>query len=203
MRSLRSLRLIASAVCRLKGELADSDFGSRISDFIRVSDFGFRICEHGLPAPQRSRQAGPAGGGQGHNEQAKCYRTWQGRITFWGRRKLRPAILWYSLLLVSGCSRTGSIEVTWKNCWSSGARDLALIGFCSIRCCPAMILSVPPCFIGKTRGEHSLLTPKNATVARAALLSVAHVRPFSHPLRRQASFVPRSPRLLRSGRLAH
>ena len=51
-----------------------------------------------------------------HNEQAKCYRTWQGRITFWGRRKLRPAILWYSLLLVSGCSRTGSIEVTWKNC---------------------------------------------------------------------------------------
>ena len=51
-----------------------------------------------------------------HNEQAKCYRTWQGRITFWDRRKLRPAILWSSLLLVSGCSRTGSIEVTWKNC---------------------------------------------------------------------------------------
>ena len=51
-----------------------------------------------------------------HNEQAKCYRTWQGRVTFWGRRKLRPAILWCSLLPVSGCSRTGSIEVTWKNC---------------------------------------------------------------------------------------
>ena len=37
-----------------------------------------------------------------HNEQAKCYRTWQGRITFWGRRKLRPAILWYKLFLSFG-----------------------------------------------------------------------------------------------------
>ena len=64
----------------------------------------------------------PSPGGEcpEHNEQAKCYRTWQGRITVWGRRKLRPAILWCSLLPVSGCSRTESIEVIWKNCWRGG-----------------------------------------------------------------------------------
>ena len=42
------------------------------------------------------------------------------RASSLSRRWVRSAILWCSLLAVSGCSRTESIEVIWKNCWRGG-----------------------------------------------------------------------------------
>ena len=94
--------------------LQSCDNGLSSSHFGWSGRFG--VHPSGCPRPHGIIRHSSHPSHSSHNEQAKCYRTWQGRITFWGRRKLRPAILWYSLLLVSGCSRTGSIEVTWKNC---------------------------------------------------------------------------------------
>jgi len=101
--------------------LQSCDNGLSSSHFGWSGRFG--VHPSGCPRPHGIIRHSSHPSHSSHNEQAKCYRMWQGRITFWGRRKLRPAILWYSLLPVSGCSRTGSIEVTWKNCWLGWVRS--------------------------------------------------------------------------------
>ena len=120
------------------------------------------------------------------------------------RRTAWPTFLcwqWAAHKWVSGSVGIARLKCSIRTSWSI---DLSQpIGSCRLE---SRMREIRPSGLG---GRGSALRSsyphrqKIATAARASLSSTFTRLPFPHPLRRQASLVPRSPRLLRSGRLAH